>query len=94
MRKMDEMEKEMTSESIKHSWLFGLILLFVSNTYSFLKTKVLHWSFTILLLMLIVHQLSYLFQRYKKGYKSSLFIFVVFIFAFIITIIVIYVLMK
>ncbi len=94
MRKMDEMEREMTSISIKYSWLFGLVLLFISNAYNLIKTKALHWSFSIMLSMMIVYHLSYTFQQYKKGDKNVIYFFIVFVIALVILIVTGIVLIK
>lgn len=72
MRKMDEMERAMSDKSIRFSWGFGIIALAVMNIYNQIQKNQTHWSFIIMLGMLLIFRFSYIYQQYKKGDRSAL----------------------
>lgn len=72
MKKMDEMERAMTDKSIRFSWGFGVITLAVMNIYNLIQYNEAHWSFIIMVGMMLIYRFGYIFQRYKKGDRSAL----------------------
>lgn len=69
---MDEMEREMEDKSIRYSWVFGVITLAIMNIYNMVQNNETHWSFIIMIGMMLIYRFGYLFQRHKKGDKSVL----------------------
>ena len=72
MKKMDEMERAMSDKSLRYSWVFGVITLAVMNIYNQIQHNQTHWSFIILIGMMIIYRFGYIFQQYKKGDRSAL----------------------
>lgn len=72
MRKMDEMERRMNDKSVRTSWAFGLISLLIMNIYTVIESGEMHWSFSIMLGMLIIYRLTYVYEQYKMGDRTAL----------------------
>ena len=72
MKRMDEMERTMSDKSLRYSWGFGVITLVVMNIYNQIQHIQIHWSFIILMGMMLIYRFGYIYQQYKKGDRSAL----------------------
>ena len=72
MKRMDEMERTMSDKSLRYSWGFGVIALVVMNIYNQIQHNQIHWSFIILMGMMLIYRFGYIYQQYKKGDRSAL----------------------
>lgn len=72
MKKMDEMERTMSDKSLRYSWGFGVITLVIMNIYNQIQHNQIHWSFIILMGMMLIYRFGYICQQYKKGDRSAL----------------------
>ena len=72
MKRMDEMERTMSDKSLRYSWGFGGITLVVMNIYNQIQHNQIHWSFIILMGMMLIYRFGYIYQQYKKGDRSAL----------------------
>ena len=72
MKRMDEMERTMSDKSLRYSWGFGVITLVVMNIYNQIQHNQIHWSFIILMGMMLIYRFGYIYQQDKKGDRSAL----------------------
>ena len=72
MKRMDEMERTMSDKSLRYSWGFGVITLVVMNIYNQIQHNHIHWSFILLMGMMLIYRFGYIYQQYKKGDRSAL----------------------
>ena len=56
MKRMDEMERTMSDKSLRYSWGFGVITLVVMNIYNQIQHNQIHWSFIILMGMMLIYR--------------------------------------
>ena len=64
MKRMDEMERTMSDKSLRYSWGFGVITLVVMNIYNQIQHNQIHWSFIILMGMMLNYRFGYIYQNY------------------------------
>ena len=72
MKRMDEMERTMSDKSLRYSWGFGVITFVVMTIYNQIQHNQIHWSFIILMGMMLIYRFGYIYQQYKKGDRSAL----------------------
>ena len=72
MKRMDELERTMSDKSLRYSWGLGVITLVVMNIYNQIQHNQIHWSFIILMGMMLIYRFGYIYQQYKKGDRSAL----------------------
>ena len=60
MKRMDEMERTMSDKSLRYSGGFGVITLGVMNIYNQIQHNQIHWSFIILMGMMLIYRFGYI----------------------------------